>query len=128
MVWTLLCIAADINVREVTHIPGEENERCDRLSRRGLNPLISVVEEAADMGITGARVIEMNEDEAIRGIIELCDPRITLKSEGEYVEFWTRARRVIENFITTHAPRQQSSKEEVNITSPFFLSPYTLPT
>jgi hypothetical protein len=128
MVWTLLCIAADTNVREVTHIPGEENERCDRLSRRGLNPLISVVEEAADMGITGARVIEMNEDEAIRGIIELCDPRITLKSEGEYVEFWTRARRVIENFITTHAPRQQSSKEEVNITSPFFLSPYTLPT
>jgi hypothetical protein len=80
MVWTLLCIAADINVREVTHIPGEENERCDRLSRRGLNPLISVVEEAADMGITGARVIEMNEDEAIMGIIELCDPRITLKS------------------------------------------------
>ena len=77
----MLCIAADINVREVTHIPGEKNERC-----RGLNPLISVVEEAADMGITGARVIEMNEDEAIMGIIELCDPRITLKSEGEFVE------------------------------------------
>jgi hypothetical protein len=128
MVWTLLCIAADINVREVTHIPGEENERCDRISRRGLNPLISVVEEAAEMGITGARVVEMNEDKAIMGIIELCDPRTTLKSEGEFVEFWTRARHVIETFITTHAPRQQSSKEEVNISSPFFLSPYTLPT
>jgi hypothetical protein len=35
MVWTLLCIAADINVKEVTHISGEENDKCDRLSRRG---------------------------------------------------------------------------------------------
>ena len=28
MVWTLLCVAANIDVREVTHIPGDENEKC----------------------------------------------------------------------------------------------------
>ena len=61
------------------------------------------------------------------GIIELCDPRITLMSESEFVEFWTRARRVIESFIAVHAPRSPSNKEEFNITSPLFLSPYTLP-
>ena len=66
MVWTLLCIAADVDVIEVTNIPGEVNGRCDRLSRRGLNLIMSIVEEAAEMGITGARVIEMNGDKSIR--------------------------------------------------------------
>ena len=61
-------------------------------------------------------------------IIKLCDPRVVLETESEFVEFWTRARRVIEVFIATHVPRSQSSKEEINITSPFFLSLYTLPT
>jgi hypothetical protein len=27
MVWTLLCVAADVHVRDTTHIPGEENDR-----------------------------------------------------------------------------------------------------
>jgi hypothetical protein len=35
MLRTLLCIAADINVKEVTHISGEDNDKCDHLSRRG---------------------------------------------------------------------------------------------
>jgi hypothetical protein len=26
MVWTLLCVAADVHVRDATHIPGEEND------------------------------------------------------------------------------------------------------
>ena len=128
MVWTLLCIATDVNVREVTHIPGAGNGRCDRLSRRGLSPSISIAEEAAEMGIIGARVIEMNGDESIMSIIKLCDPRVVVETESEFVEFWTRARRVIEVFIATHVPRSQSRKEEINITSPFFRSLYTLPT
>lgn len=39
MIWTLLCIATDINIRKVTHIAGEENDKCDRLSRRGASTL-----------------------------------------------------------------------------------------
>jgi hypothetical protein len=27
-------IAADVDVKEVTHIAGEDNQQCDRLSRR----------------------------------------------------------------------------------------------
>ena len=34
MVWTLLCVAADIHIHEVMHIPGVENDVCDSLSRR----------------------------------------------------------------------------------------------
>jgi hypothetical protein len=34
MIWTLLCIAADVDVKEVAHIAGEDSKQCDRLSRR----------------------------------------------------------------------------------------------
>jgi hypothetical protein len=57
MIWTLLCIAADINVREITHIPGEENEQCDRLSRRVPGTKLSVSEEAAEMGMPGSDLL-----------------------------------------------------------------------
>ena len=127
MIWTLLCIATDINVKEVTHIPGEENEKCDRLSRRGSNANLTVAEEAIEMGILNARVIEINGDSTIMSIIEMCDPRIKLESDQQFIEFWTRARLVIERFIAIHAPRTLSGNKEINILSPLFLSPHTLP-
>jgi hypothetical protein len=76
MVWTLLCIAMAINVKEVTHTTGEDNEKCDRLSRKGACPRTSISEDATDMGMPGARVVEMNGDETIMRIVELCDQRI----------------------------------------------------
>ena len=127
MIWTLLCIATDINVNEVTHIPGEENEKCDRLSRRGSSAKLTVAEEAVEMGILNARVIEMNGDRTIMSIIELCDPRIKLESDQQFIEFWTRARLIIERFIAIHAPRTLLGNKEINILSPLFLSPHTLP-
>jgi hypothetical protein len=60
MVWTLLCIATDIDVKEVTHIAGVDNEKCDRLSRRGGNSSISVADEAESMGMGGVEVVEMD--------------------------------------------------------------------
>jgi hypothetical protein len=53
MVWTLLCIAADVNVKEVTHIAGTANLNCDRLSRRKFDAVLSVADEASEMGVTG---------------------------------------------------------------------------
>ena len=32
MVWTLLCVAADINVQQIVHIAGVDNKKCDQLS------------------------------------------------------------------------------------------------
>jgi hypothetical protein len=58
MVWTLLCVAADVDVKEVTHIAGKGNEQRNRLSRRwdtGKTPTMSESEEAEDMGLKGAR-------------------------------------------------------------------------
>lgn len=105
MIWTLLCIAADVEVKEVTHIPGEENEQCDRLSRRwdvGKTPTLSVLEEAEEMGMRGFEVIEMDMDPSVRGVIELCDPRMELSSESQFIDFWMRARSAIDCFMIAH--------------------------
>lgn len=105
MVWTLLCIAANVEVKEVTHIPGEENEQCDRLSRRwdeGRTPTMSVAEEAEEMGLIGVEVLEMDLDPSVRGIIELCDPRKELSSESQFIDFWMRTRSAIDSFMTAH--------------------------
>ena len=105
MVWTLLCIAADVDVKEVTHIPGEDNEQCDRLSRRwdvGKTPTMSVLEEAEDMGLKGVIVVDMDTDVSVRRIVELCDPKMELKSESQFIAFWMRARSAIDMFMTTH--------------------------
>jgi hypothetical protein len=87
MVWTLLCVAADIDVKEITHIPGEQNESCDQLSRRGHHPIMSVEEHANNLGITGAVTIEAQSDPAIMTMLRLCDPRISIQSNGEFMEF-----------------------------------------
>jgi hypothetical protein len=105
MVWTLLCIAADVDVKEVTHIAGEDNEQCDRLSRRwdiGKVPTMTVSEEAEDMGMRGVEVVEMDRDPSVRGIIELCDPRTELSSESQFISFWMRARSAIDIFMSMH--------------------------
>jgi hypothetical protein len=60
MIWTLLCIAADVNVKEVTHIAGTANLNCDRLFRRKFDAVLSVADEASEMGVTGGAVVELN--------------------------------------------------------------------
>ena len=46
MIWTLLCVAADVHVTHTTHIPGADNESCDQLSRRGPNTRTTLTEHA----------------------------------------------------------------------------------
>jgi hypothetical protein len=53
------------------------------------------------MGMPGARVLEINGDETIMGIIELCNPRIQLDSELQFIDFWTSARVAIEGWQFT---------------------------
>jgi hypothetical protein len=52
MVWTLLCVPADINIQQVIHIAGVDNDKCDRLSRRGAHSTESVTEKH---GVRGSR-------------------------------------------------------------------------
>lgn len=92
MVWTLLCVSADVDVREVTHIAGEDNDKCDRLSRRGAQPPRSLENEVADMAIGEPEIVDLMAIPGVRTILELCDPRRVFKSEAEFFQFWNEAR------------------------------------
>lgn len=113
MVWTLLCVAADINVQTITHIAGEDNKNCDRLSRRRTHSTMSVIEEAASTGIKGVRMVEMNGDESVMGVLRQCDPRRRMGSEEEFVEFWSEVRAAIATFLRMHTPHNTIRKGSV---------------
>ena len=109
MVFSLLCIAAGVDVKEVTHIPGTENNKCDRLSRRGRAPPMSIIDEAETMGVRGVCVVEIDGDEDIIAILKLCDPRCELKSEQEFIGFWSAARNTIDSFLWRHVQSRESA-------------------
>jgi hypothetical protein len=101
MVWTLLCVATDIDVNEVTHIAGKDNSNCDRLSRREQDePSISVEQMAQEMGIGGTRVLELGSQEEVMAILRMCDPKIVLVTESDFIEFWKKTRNAIPNFVS----------------------------
>lgn len=112
MVWTLLCVAADINVESVTHIAGVDNDNCDRLSRMGAHSTMSVREEAMSMGFQGLEVVELNESESVMRVLQLCDPRRIMGTEEEFVGFWTEVRAAIADFLHTHTPQHHTPPDQ----------------
>jgi hypothetical protein len=91
MVWTLLCVAADVHVRDITHIPGEENDGCDQLLRRGPNPTQSVSLHATTMGLPGAHDLELEADVNVMTLLRQCDPAIPIDTDDNFTAFWTQA-------------------------------------
>ena len=103
MVWTLLCVAAGVDVNEMTHITGNDNFRCDALSRLGETGR-SVKHQVAEMGITGARIVDAQDDPNIMALLRQCDPSIVLESEDEFLEFWCRTRVIVDEFLAAPPP------------------------
>ena len=105
MIWILLCVAADIDIREVTHIPGKDNDKCDQLSRRGLSPHNSVHEHAEALGIGGARVLQMQDNLHVMTLLRLCDPATGIDTDEEFTTLWTTAPSNIDALLDGHPLR-----------------------
>ena len=69
MIWSMLCVATGVDVIEITHIPGTENKRCDRLPRLQPQRGPSFSAELSDMGLLGTTVLDMDR---IEGVVALC--------------------------------------------------------
>ncbi len=102
MVWTLLCVAADVDVRSITHIPGVDNEKCDQLSRRGQTPSNTVREHAVSLGLSGASEVELGLDGNVMALLKLCSPQIPIDSDTDFTTFWKAARENVDSFLTRH--------------------------
>ena len=110
MVWTLLCLASDINVTEVTHIAGLDNKNCDFLSRKGTHPTTSIAEDVQRMGLGNLAVLDLCGADSAIDIVRLCDPRVQLDSEEDFVRFWVQAKTAIDMFLTSTQRGHQSGR------------------
>ena len=123
MVWTLLSVATEIDVREGIHIPGVDNINCGSLSRRGSDATLSLEEAAYEMGLGGTTVVEMNGNDSVMKILRLCDPQTALTSELDFICFLKRARNAISEFLSAHPIKhtQHSNKDSpgTNLTRSF---------
>ena len=102
IVWTLLCVAADINVQQIGHRAGVDIKKCDQLSRRGDHSDMTIEDEARIMGMRGTDLVDVNGDESMMEVLRLCDPRRKLETEDEFVRFWSDVRKAITNFLHAH--------------------------
>ena len=73
-----------------------------------MTPTMSVTEEAEEMRLGAANVLEMGAVPSVRGMIELCDPRTDLNSESQ---FWLQARRAIDSFVSMYTHEAASTHD-----------------
>lgn len=107
-IWTLLCIAGDVQVSDITHIPGVDNDHCDQLSRRGQAPTLSLAAHATLLGIGNAPVIGLEGDADAAAHIGLCQPTLPTDSDAHFLAFWRSAQSHIDNFIARHSQHSRS--------------------
>ena len=74
MVFTLLCICFGLDVKKGVHIPGEENWRCDRLSRMA-EVMGGVAQVLQEIGRDGATIVDLQSDMNVNVLLQGCDPR-----------------------------------------------------
>ena len=87
MVFTLLGINFGLDVKKGVHISGEENWRCDRLSRIKETGA-GVRETLQGMNLGETPIINLEENAQVRKLLESCAPTRSLDGEGTFLEFW----------------------------------------
>jgi hypothetical protein len=90
IVFILLMISTGTEIVSQHHIPGENNWRCDGLSRPSLG------KTAEELGLSGVRILSLTDDPDMAEILQLCDPRRSIDSEGDFSSFWRRVNDVVQ--------------------------------
>ena len=99
IIWTMLCVAVNINIDSITHISGKSNGVCDALSRRGTKHKLTVKEHAILLGLGEVKVIDVHGDEDVMALLELCRPGSSSQTDEEFAAFWKRARSAVESLV-----------------------------
>ena len=87
MVYTFVCVSYGIEAKVATHISGEENFRCDQLSR--ISESGRTVEGVLlGLGLEGVRNLKLEGDSRVLQLIECCRPSEPFKNEVDYISFW----------------------------------------
>ena len=91
MVFTLLSICFGLGVKRVVHISGEENWRCDRLSRiceQGGN----IPDVLDDIGMSQTSIVNLQENTQVQILLADSHPTKSLEGEKVFLDFWGEVR------------------------------------
>ena len=96
MVFTVLCIAFNLDVKVATHIAGKDNVVCDRLSRLGISGQ-SVASIIAECCLGDIKVLDLGQCESSQHLLSSCNPAISFLGESDFINYWSGVRRAINN-------------------------------
>jgi hypothetical protein len=102
IVFSLLCIRFGLNVQDTTHISGEENWRCDALSRLSQGRS-TFIETLLTIGRSDTKVINLDDSNSSSTLLRCCDPRLSLDEEEEFLSFWTDIQNSLNELSTSHS-------------------------
>lgn len=83
---TLLCASTDVDVREVTHMAVEDNDKPIKARSATATVTLTATVNVANMAIGEPEIIDLMGIAGVRIILELCDPRREYKSEAEFFQ------------------------------------------
>lgn len=103
--FTLLIINFGFDIKKSVHISGEDNWKCDRLSRLSESGM-GVAGSLIGMGLEGTVVVELQDSCQVQKLLASCDPGICLDEDDAFLELWGGIRDALEDIareVTNHA-------------------------
>ena len=91
MVFTLLSICFGLDVKRGVHISGDENWRCDRLSRICEHGG-SIPDVLDDIGMSQTSIVNLQENTQVQILLAGCHPTKSLEGEEVFLDFWGKVR------------------------------------
>jgi hypothetical protein len=101
MVFALLCIIGGFRVTMESWISGEDNWRCDRLSRlgeKGQLDNLSVRRALDDMDRVATPVIELGEP--VLNLLALCNPNTEMVEDAAFNMFWSSIKDNVQSILS----------------------------
>ena len=95
IVFTLLSIRFNLDVKKSVHISGEDNWRCDRLSRLEESRGNRVQETLEAMGLNQTAVVRLQENVQVQTLFACCDPGRSLEGKEIFLGFWGEFRNAL---------------------------------
>ena len=99
MVFTMLCIMQELVVKESVHISGDDNFKCDALSRLEESGS-SIGQVMSGFDLRGSREVNLQSCPHAQHLLASCNPAIRFESESDFVDFWGGIRDALEGLIS----------------------------
>jgi hypothetical protein len=76
---------------------------------------------AEEMIFGGIRVVELGGQVAVMNVLVMCDPRISLDTETDFINFWRDSRKAISELLTIYPTARAPRYDEEDGPSEHFL-------